>query len=61
MAVLSDEQVAALTRRLVETVIDYKRETERLRAALEEIAFCEPMAPWSVARAALADNGPPAP
>ena len=45
MAILSDEKVSSLTRRLVDTVIDYKKEAERLaienetlRAALREIA-----------------------
>lgn len=45
MAILSDEKVASLTRRLVDTVIDYKKEAERLaienetlRAALREAA-----------------------
>jgi len=44
MAILSDEKVASLTRRLVDTVIDYKKEAERLamenenlRAALEGV------------------------
>lgn len=43
MAILSDEKVASLTRRLVDTVIDFKKEAERLaienkelRAALRE-------------------------
>lgn len=42
MAILSDEKVASLTRRLVDTVIDYRKEAERLaienetlRAALD--------------------------
>lgn len=44
MAILSDEKVASLTRRLVDTVIDYRKEAERLaienetlRAALRAI------------------------
>lgn len=44
MAVLSDEKVASLTRRLVDTAIDYKRQAEllamdneKLRAALQAV------------------------
>ena len=38
MAILSDEKVASLTRRLVDTVIDYKKEAERL--AIENEKLC---------------------
>lgn len=48
MAILSDEKVASLTRRLVDTAIDFKKEAERLaieneelRAALQELIKIE--------------------
>ena len=37
MAILSDEKVASLTRRLVDTVIDYKKEAERLAMENENL------------------------